>query len=274
ILINYKLKTLGLYTLPFFMEGFAVAVGGRGGMAPRVVTDLGYYLEKSGILTYDSILTNEGFYNNDASMSYAVAGLYNAFMLSELGGEKYLELYKKTNGNIEFIKNINLNSLGLSATTKWNSFLKDYNKTPSVYFDKIDTNTLFDGGNMGSIDILKNGYIKFSMPQYIFVDFLNNRISKSLYTSRLFLTDFPKDSSKWEYAFQFGVFADSNSLKVIDFYNDELLVNYNKNLSIENLNVPAISYRFQFNINGAIFNLKESKGFVISGIILSSLYYK
>ncbi|HAX48651.1 MAG TPA: hypothetical protein DCX92_06665, partial [Bacteroidetes bacterium] len=51
ILINYKLKKSGLYTLPFFMEGFAVAVGGRGGMAPRVVTDLGYYLEKSSILT-------------------------------------------------------------------------------------------------------------------------------------------------------------------------------------------------------------------------------
>lgn len=45
ILINYKLKNLGLYTLPFFMEGFAVAMGGRGGMAPRVVTDLGYYLQ-------------------------------------------------------------------------------------------------------------------------------------------------------------------------------------------------------------------------------------
>lgn len=274
ILINYKLKSLGLYTLPFFMEGFAVAVGGRGGMAPRVVTDLGYYLEKSSILTYDSILTNEGFYNYDASMSYAVSGLYNAFLLSELGGEKYLELYKKANGNLEFIKNISLNSLDLLPTTKWNSFLEDYNKTPSVYFDKIDTNTLFDGGNMGSIDILKNGYIRFTMPQYIFVDFLNNRISKSLYTSRLFLTDFPKDSSKWEYAFQFGVFADSNSLKVIDFYNDELLVNYNKNLSIENLNIPAPSNRFQFYIYGGIFSIEEIKGYVVSEIILRSLYYK
>lgn len=274
ILINYKLKTLGLYTLPFFMEGFAVAVGGRGGMAPRVVTDLGYYLEKSGILTYDSILTNDGFYNNDASMSYAVAGLYNAFMLSELGGEKYLELYKKANGNIEFIKNISLNSLDLLPTTKWNSFLEDYNKTPSVYFDKIDTNTLFDGGNMGSIDILKNGYIKFTMPQYIFVDFLNNRISKSQYTSKLFLTEFPKDSSKWEYEFQYGVFADSVSLKVIDFYNDELLFNYNKNLSIENLNIPALSNRFQFYIYGGIFSIEEINGYVVSEIILRSLYYK
>jgi len=274
ILINYKLKKSGLYTLPFFMEGFAVAVGGRGGMAPRVITDLGYYLEKSGILTYDSILTNHGFYNNDASMSYAVAGLYNSFLLSELGGEMYLELYKKFNGNLEFIKNIKLNSLILSTKTKWNSFLEDYKEPPTIYFDKIDTNTLFDGGNMGSINILKNGYIKFSMPQYIFIDFLNSRISKSIYTSRLFLTDFPKDSSKWEYATQFGVFADSVSLRVIDFYNDELLINYNKNLSIENLNVPVLANRFQFYINGAIFSLDDSRGFFIAGIILRSLYYK
>ncbi len=274
ILINYKLKKSGLYTLPFFMEGFAVAVGGRGGMAPRVVTDLGYYLEKSSILTYDSIITNDGFYNNDASMSYAVAGLYNSFLLHELGGEKYLELYRKFNGNLEFINNTNLNSLILPAKTKWNSFLEDYKKPPDIYFDKIDTNTLFDGGNMGSMNILKNGYIKFSMPQYIFIDFLNNRISKSLYKSRIFLADFPQDSSKWESIFQYGIFADSVSLKVIDFFNDEIVINYNKNLSIENLNVPVQAYRFKFYVNGTIFSIDDSKGFVISGIILRSLYYK
>lgn len=274
ILINYKLKKLALYTLPFFMEGFAVAVGGRGGMAPRVVTDLGYYLEKSGILTYDSILTNEGFYNNDASMSYAVAGLYNTFLLNELGCEKYLELYMKFNGNLEFIKNTNLNSLNLPVKTKWNSFLEDYKKSPNIYFDKTNTNTLFEGGNMGSLVILKNGNIEFTIPGYIFVDFLNNRISKSLYKSRIFLADFPQDSSKWESIFQYGIFADSVSLKVIDFFNDEIVINYNKNLSIENLQVPYFANRFKFSINGKLFNLAASEGYVISGIILRSLYYK
>lgn len=218
LLINYKLKKLGLYTLPFFMEGFAVAVGGRGGMAPRVVTDLGYYLQKSSILTYDSILTNDEFYNNDASMSYAVAGLYNSFLLSKLGGEKYLELYRKFNGNLEFIKKTNLNFLILSAKTKWNSFLENYKKPPNIYFDKIDTNTLFDGGNMGSMNMLKNGNIKFTMPGYIFVDFLNNRISKSLYKSRLFLADFPQDSSKWESIFQYGIFCRQRFFKSDRFF--------------------------------------------------------
>ena len=75
ILINYKLKLLGLYTLPFFMEGFAVAVGGRGGMAPRVVTDLGYFLQKSGQLTYDSIFTFDQFRSTDGSITYPVAVL-------------------------------------------------------------------------------------------------------------------------------------------------------------------------------------------------------
>lgn len=69
-------------------------------------------------------------------------------------------------------------------------------------------------------------------------------------------------------------FADSVSLKVIDFFNDELVINYNKNLSIENLNVPVLANRFQFYINGAIFSLDDSKGFVITGVILRSLYYK
>ena len=53
LLINFKLKNISLYTLPFFMEGFAVAVGGRGGMSPQVVMDIGYYLQVKGILTSD-----------------------------------------------------------------------------------------------------------------------------------------------------------------------------------------------------------------------------
>ncbi|HRE11450.1 MAG TPA: hypothetical protein PK605_02970 [Ignavibacteria bacterium] len=272
ILINYKLKKSGLYTLPFFMEGFAVAVGGRGGMAPRVVTDLGYYLEKSSILTYDSIITNDGFYNNDASMSYAVAGLYNSFLLNELGGKKYLELYRKVNGDLEYLKG--LNSFNLPTSNNWVSFLEYYSNDRTVYFDAYDTNTFFEGGNIGSIDIFKNGNIKFTMPGYIFVDFLNNKISKSLYKSRIFLADFPQDSSKWEFEFQYGVFADSVSLKVIDYFNDEILINYNKNLAIENLPVPHFANRFKFSINGKLFNLDESGGYVISGIILRSLYYK
>ena len=40
LLINFKLKTQPLYTLPFFQEGFAVAYGGRGGKEPDIFSGM------------------------------------------------------------------------------------------------------------------------------------------------------------------------------------------------------------------------------------------
>lgn len=274
LLINYKIKTLGLYTLPFFMEGFAVAVGGRGGMVPRVVTDLGCYLQKTGELTYDSIFTFDQFRNMDGSMTYPVSGLYNSFLLSELGSYKYLELYKKVNGDLEYVKNINLNSLNLPVGTKWDSYLEDYKNNPNIYFDANDTNTLNNGGNMGSIDVLNNGNIKFSIPEYMFIGFLENNVSTTNYTSKLFITMFPEDSINLKFLTEYGIFVDSISVKIVNFYNDEIVVNYYKELSSENQKVPERKNRYEFFVKASILNQNQRIDYVINGIILKSYYHK
>jgi hypothetical protein len=270
ILINYKQKKSGLYTLPFFMEGFAVAVGGRGGMAPRVVTDLGYYLEKSGILTYDSILTNDGFYNNDASMSYAVAGLYNSFLLSELGGEKYLELYGKVNGDLEFVKKIEMNSLEFLTISKWNSFLDKYNNNPDIYFILSDTIKPSRVGNIGYVPIFMKDKIKFFVSHYQFIGFDRLNETENNYSSRLFLSMFPKDSLSATNPTEIGVFVDSVSVKVVNFFNDEIIVNYVKNLSYSDEFVPSKGKVFEFFIKKNILIRFKNNGFVLSGEILET----
>ena len=270
ILINYKLKKLGLYTLPFFMEGFAVAVGGRGGMAPRVVTDLGYYLEKSNILTYDSVITNNGFYANDASMSYAVAGLYNSFLLNELGGEKYLELYKKVNGDLEFVKNIEMNSIHFPKINNWNAYLYKYNKNPDLYFIITDTSKPSRVGNIGYVPIFKKDKIKFFVSYYQFIGFDNLKETGNNYTSKLFLSMFPKDSLSATNPTEIGIFVDSVSVKVVNFFNDEIIVNYLKNLSYSNEFVPNKGNVFEFLIKKDILIRFKNNGFVLSGVILKT----
>jgi len=261
ILINYKLKKSGLYTLPFFMEGFAVAVGGRGGMAPRVVTDLGYYLEKSSILTYDSIITNDGFYNNDASMSYAVAGLYNSFLLHELGGEKYLKLYMKVNGNLHFIKKILSQELNLPSTIAWSSFLNYYENHSDFYFDEADTiswNTRTQDIGYFPVKVHKN-WMKFFIQDYFFLqyDYLPR---KQKYFSRLLMDMFPDDSSKANSPNEYGIFVDSVSLTVANFFNDEIVIKFDKNLSLNNENIPLKNRLFEFFLKETAlkkFNTKE-----------------
>lgn len=275
ILINYKLKKLGLYTLPFFMEGFAVAVGGRGGMAPRVVTDLGYYLQKSGILTYDSILTNEGFYNNDASMSYAVAGLYNSFLLSELGGEKYLELYKKVNGDLEFVKSITSHYLKLPDINKWNFFLQFYEKHSDYYFDEKDTiKWIMRAQDIGYFPVKVNeNWLKFFIQDYFFLqyDYLPR---KQKYFSRLLMEMFPDDSSKANSPDEYGIFVDSLNLTVVNFFNDEIMVKYDRNLSAYNDNIPKKNVWFEFFLNETALNKFNRKGISYIGVRLKTYINK
>lgn len=271
ILINYKLKKLGLYTLPFFMEGFAVAVGGRGGMAPRVVTDLGCYLQKSGILTYDSILTNDGFYNNDASMSYAVAGLYNSFLLNELGGEKYLQLYKKVNGDLEFVKKIGPSSFNLPVTAKWISFLDDYNSNPEIYCNANDTN--ISRTRIGSIGLLPktvNEYYKFFIGDYMFLGYDNLEEKDRGYFSKLFLSMFPKDSANAKHPDEFGIFVDTSSIRVINFFNDEIVASYNSAFKVDGAKVPYKNKDFEFFVKKSILNRFNYREMYFSGVHLQT----
>ena len=99
LLMNFKLQNLPLYTLPFFQEGFAVAVGGRGGIGRNILLNIGYFLEKSGYLKFNAILSKKNFMSENASMAYPAAGLYNYFLISNYGINSYLKLYLKYSGN-------------------------------------------------------------------------------------------------------------------------------------------------------------------------------
>ncbi|MFI5211483.1 MAG: hypothetical protein ACHQIH_01255 [Ignavibacteria bacterium] len=236
ILINFKLRKLGLYTLPFFMEGFAVAVGGRGGMAPRVVTDLGYYLQKTGLLTYDSILTDEQFRSNDGSMSYPVSGLYNSFLLSELGGEKYLELYRKVNGDLEYMKGIKPLQIILPENGKFEKFMPDYQNDKVMYVNAEDTiePALYIRGSRGNIALLE-GYYKFF-------------VSNKFFIGPSVMSDFPDYRSRMQSSInndsglcksKYCVTSDSNSIKIYNLFNDEIVYSRENSLSDSIINIPV-----------------------------------
>lgn len=250
LLINYKLKKLGLYTLPFLMEGFAVAVGGRGGMAPRVLTDLGYYLEKSGILTYYSILTNEGFYNNDASMSYAVAGLYNSFLLSELGGEKYLELYKKVNGDLEFVKGLYSSQINLPEIAKFDYYLNKYNDDKLMYVDEKDTiSTELDIKASNGNCVISGDYVKFFTKEKYSIGF-GELLTFEKYYSRKFSELYQTDKVCY---FKYFILTNENEISIYNLWNDEMIYSYSYGLSVVPINIPSIKGYYTFFIQSSLF---------------------
>lgn len=223
-------------------------------------------------------MTNDGFYNQDANMTYAVSGLYNSFLISELGGEKYMELYKKMNGDLEFVKNIKVGSFDLPEVDEWISFLKYYHDNPEIYFtDKeveIDTSSSMEGGNYGYIDIWRENDFKFYTPEYMFLRIMEGEVYVKNYQSRLFHSMSPQDTMYSDINFEYGIFVDSISVKIINFYNDETVVNYIKDLSIEGVYVPQKYYKYQFFVRKTALVRSKIYGVATLGIILRSLYHK
>ncbi|MEZ4823875.1 MAG: hypothetical protein R2942_16330, partial [Ignavibacteria bacterium] len=111
LLMNYKLKQLPLYTLPFFQEGFAVAVGGRGGLSSNVLMDVGYYTLKSNFVESESLFSKKGFQSEDPSIAYSVSGLINKIFMDKNGFDEYQRLYLKMSGNSEFIYSISIDNV-------------------------------------------------------------------------------------------------------------------------------------------------------------------
>ncbi|CAN5631987.1 hypothetical protein BH10BAC5_BH10BAC5_00680 [soil metagenome] len=256
LLINFKLKTLGLFTLPFFQEGFAVAMGGRGGMAPRVVTDIGYYLQKTNFVTYDSILTYNAFINEDPGSSYAVAGLYNKFLIDELGMKKYLELYKKVNGNLDFVKDFKTVHLDLPFDFKFDQFLSDYNfdKDMKFYNKKL---TISEQGLPKYSSVFSIGYSRYYFYIFESKSFFDIRMhypKNERYISRI--CEELKCDLKNKKSYLFVV--DSSSIMIYNCLNDELVCYYDKNFSIEHTSIPEFNksklQSMVIEVNGRVFN--------------------
>jgi len=250
LLINYKLKKLGLYTLPFFMEGFAVAVGGRGGMAPRVVTDIGAFLQTTKFLTYDSILTNEQFYNNDANMTYALAGLYNSFLLSEIGSEKYVSLYREMNGSLDQVRSIITDEIKLPSHEKFQGFLDTYNEVKILYVDEKDTSKIpvSIDGSAGSF--IKSGeYIKFFSTKKYKIGFGEVSTDRN-YISRKYEELYKNNNySNSKYC----IIVDEKTVDIYNLFNDELIFSYNKGLAITQLTLPKKNMFYKFFIKEKVF---------------------
>jgi hypothetical protein len=96
-LIRIKLSKMKLTGPKLFEKGFAAAVGGISPRSSGLVTKLGLFLQKSGMLDVASLSEDSSFVQNDPSFTYPLAAAYNKFLLDKLGARDYLRLYIQKN---------------------------------------------------------------------------------------------------------------------------------------------------------------------------------
>lgn len=253
LLINYKLKRLPLYTHPFLQEGFAVALGGRGGKEPKVILDLGVFLEQSGILHYPELLNKDEFLNHDATLSYPLSGLYNYFLLYELGIEPYVKLYLEySNGTPNnTMQHVSLDRL--PSVESWNVFLSEYskNKPIDIGLSKNGMTQIYD---TNSFKIFEGSTHYFFQTKDTIL--LSTDIPLKNYQSKKFKEVFPNHNYAGE---KYLIISNTDEISVYNLYTNNLIANYAASLTVPMQKVPLNDGFIEFFIQKEVFDESLSK---------------
>ncbi|HEX2868582.1 MAG TPA: hypothetical protein VHO03_16180 [Ignavibacteriales bacterium] len=260
LLMNFRLRTLPLFTLPFFQEGFASATGGRGGLMRNIILDAGYYLQKAGYIPYNSILTKKEFASEDASMTYPVSGLYNLFLMNAMGIEAYLKLYRGYSGSDEYVKSLQTDSIKLPPQTRFREFLNSYNSLSGISFEEKGTpGRLIYEGSAGKIYDSGKFYLIRLRSNMI----LSDPEKSGSYKSKKFEEIFPKTAYTGA---KYLVTSSEREVSVYNLYTNNLIASYSQGFSFSQRNVPRVQGgMYQFYISKDIFD-EDLEFLQISGI--------
>ncbi|MFQ5606341.1 MAG: hypothetical protein ACE5GA_00215 [Candidatus Zixiibacteriota bacterium] len=112
LLVNYRLKSLPLTTLPFLQEGLATYLGGRANRAPASLLDMASYLYRMDVVGVDSLLELMAFHNDlDASIAYSGAALFIKSLVDRYGLDRLLNLYLELSGNFTLAATFNSSAI-------------------------------------------------------------------------------------------------------------------------------------------------------------------
>lgn len=248
LLMNYKLRMLPLYAHPFFQEGFAVALGGRGGLDPGVVLNAGIFLEKSGSLDFSELLSKDGFEKNDPSISYPVAGLYSKFLMERVGIGNYIRLYRDYSGTEDEVRTMRIDTSRLPPSTEWMEFIGTEDSCSPVGITvRKPFPSAVDNGRMGFM-VSDSSRIYFWIKDTLL---LTPVASPPIYCSDKFRELFPSR----EYTGQkYSIIADSSGISIYNLFTGNLIASYVKSFALPPRKVEREKGYFKFSAARSLFD--------------------
>lgn len=251
LLINYRLERLPLYTHPFFQEGFAVAFGGRGGKEPAVILELGLFLYESQMLDYGDILSAAGFHQHDVSLSYPVSGLYNRFLIDEVGIERYLELYRKYSGaSSETYQQVVIDN-DLPRLERWKRYLNEFSENKVIAFDENCANSslLYKGAGSEIRENCDRYYFRMADTLLVHVEDV-----AGAYASEKFAELFSDKGGVRYKGEKYLLIANSDEISIYNLYTNNLIAHYAKGFSTHPVDVPTVNGLYVFSASKKLFD--------------------
>ncbi|MGH1361951.1 MAG: hypothetical protein ACRBF0_00250 [Calditrichia bacterium] len=248
VLINMVLENPPLFVHPFMQEGFATATGGRGGKVEPVIREIGTFLQKSAFMTVAEILGRKEFRNSDASLSYPLSGVYNAFLLQHWPLERYLNLYQAMGAVSSKTVPHKVPTDSLPKDSLFNAYVEGLTNSQMVTFPTAqpDINPLIDA-HWGKIWEQEDRYvftirggIQLTPPQPV----------KQLVSSE-FRAIFPDIRYSGQ---QFFLEVTKGEVKLFNFYTANLDAFYSTGLTMNPVEVQREDGNFHFTLPKSVFS--------------------
>lgn len=245
LLINFKLKQPHLYTHPFFLEGFAVAVGGRGRKSPEILHQLGLSLYRAGWISLDDLLNAAEFSQLNESISYPSSAPYNRFLLDYLEISNYLMLYVRYGGDAQSVSQMRVKRPELPTEAEWRRYLAKQQHECAIGPRAIGFDTTY--GPVAFQLLPDEMHFGFAVPE---ITMLFDSMPFVAYHSFLFEQLF-KDRS-YDGA-RFLIKASSKEVGVYDLYTNTLIAHYASGLYNSMQEIPTFDNRYVFHIDRLVF---------------------
>jgi hypothetical protein len=246
LLVNYKLEDVYLDTHPFFQEGIAVALGGRGGKEPSPILELGHFLEHSQFASWRDLLSYDSYQSTDASLSYPVMGLYSRFLVGELGIDRYLALYTKYGGagsRHNIIKN------DLPGVDSWHAFLREYSTMGIVEVrpgEKPRRDTIYV--DTTAVISQSDDDVHFEIAAPVL---LSEAKPPSGFASKIFGELCPGRDYRGE---KYLISASDQEISVYNLYTNNLVAKYVPSMSVQALPIGVNGGLFSFSVDRSVFD--------------------
>jgi hypothetical protein len=247
LLINYKLHRLPLYTHPFLQEGFATALGGRGGMGRNVLRSIGNSLVRSQFVDLPSLISRPGFESMDASLSYPASGLYVTFLIESLGLNPFLDLYRRHSGGAADSAVLHIPRSELQPDWKWNSFLDSTALEQLVVPATTPANAQPLWSNRDARISEDSLYYYFSLSLPLL---LPPGASTSRHKSRVFLEFFPTRVYGGE---KYLLWGTEEGVSIYNLLTGDIIASYGMSFSDPPTMIPKIDNKLSFGVRKAVF---------------------
>ena len=199
------------------------------------------------MLEYTSLLTRKDFTQVDASMSYPLSGLYNFFLIKEIGIDAYLKMYRNYSGTAEDVDSMMIRIEDLPLKTRWQQFIDRYSEEKMIGFDVDESKGLLIYTDPTTRIYENDERYYFVMKDTLLIP---TRDTCIYYRSRKFEEVLGKKEYQGE---KYLVLASSSEISIYNLYTNNLIANCVCSFSIPPQSVPEYDGSYRFHVRKNIF---------------------